>query len=475
MQTFAGSSPLSIRGPWAPPLVGPQLSFVRLVADPVGRSIALHRAFGDIVAAADKNPSLVVAFGAERNREVLSNQAAFDNDTELFFKAPPGSALEKFRYSLVFQAGAAHKRYRRLRMPAFHKAAIDGHARDIVEIAQGALDTWPVGLTADVAELTRQMVQFIAVRCFFGLDWREGDRGVGYLANHTVDLLTSPLSVALPLRIPGTPFARLLDASDELVGKFRALLEEKRAQRPIGHDVLSLLVHARDEDGSTLTEDELIGAAGEIFVAGHDTQARTLAWTLFLLEQHPKVLGDVLDEVQGVLRGGPPSVEHIPRLPLVDRVIKESMRVLPPVPMLFIRVCQHDARLGPYTLPAGSKVVLSPVVTHRDPSLYPEPARFKPERWERLQPTLYEYLPFGAGPRMCIGAAFATLSLRLLLPMILQRYRLRLAFGARISRRVRGNIMGFKHGLPMLIAPQDRRLERREGVRGDVRELVDLS
>lgn len=455
--------------------MGPQLNFVRFVADPIGRAMALHRDFGDIVAVSDKNPALVAVFGAERNREVLSNQALFDNDTELFLKTPPGSAVDKFRYSIVLQAGAAHKRYRRLRMPAFHKAAIDGYASDITEIVQGTLDTWPVGLTADVAELTSKMVQFIAVRCFFGLDWRKGERGVGHLAKLVVDLVTSPLSVALPLRIPGTPFARLLDASEELVGKFRALLEEKRAQRPQGRDVFSLLVHARDEDGSTLTEDELIGAALELFVAGHDTQAKTLAWTLFLLEQHPKVLRDLLDEIQGVLRGGPPSPEHIPRMPLLDRVIKESMRVLTSVPILFLRVCQEEAQLGPYTLPKGSKIVLSPFVTHRDPSLYPEPARFKPERWERIQPTVYEYLPFGAGPRMCAGAAFATMSLRLVLPMILQRYRLRLAFGARVSRVVRGNILSPKYGLPMLIAPQDRRLERREGVRGDIHELVDLT
>src|SRR5262249_47384701 len=240
------------------------------------------------------------------------------------------------------------------------------------------------------------------------------DRGLGDVALETIDLLTAPLTALLPFRIPGAPFARLLAKSDELVEKLRALIAEKRAHPLEGHDALALILRAHDDEGATFSEDELIGEAATLFVAGHDTQAKTLIWVLFLLEQHPKVLRDVLDEIDGVLRGGPPSVEHVPRLVLVDRVIKESMRVLAPVPIQFIRVCQTEAQLGPFTLPAGANVVLSPFITHRDPERYPEPARFLPERWERLQPTLHEYLPFGAGPRMCIGAAFATLSLRLI-------------------------------------------------------------
>ena len=475
MPRLTGFDSVPIRGAKALPFIGVQTNALGFLADPVGRMIALHREFGDIAAVTDRSPALVCAFGAERNREVLSNAAVFENDDAFFFKAPPGSAFHSFKSSLVFLTGATARRHRRLMMPAFQKASVDGYAAAIVAVTRAALQTWPVGRTSDIAALTRELVQHVAVRCFFGLDWATGDRELGDLATETLDRMTSPLTAALPFHFPGSAYSRLLETSEQLVDQLRALIAKKRRQPEGGRDALALMIAARDEDGSMFTDEELVAEAATLFIAGHDTQAKTLAWTLFLLEQHPKVLADVLDEIESVLRGDPPTVEQVPRLKLVDRVLKESMRVLAPVPTLFIRVCQTEARLGPYTLPKHANVVLSPFITHRDPEVYPEPARFRPERWERLQPALHEYLPFGAGPRMCLGAGVATLTLRLVLPMILQRYRLTLAHGARVSRRVRGNILGPKHGLPMLIAPQDRRFVRREGVRGDIHELVDLS
>lgn len=475
MPRLTGFQPVSVRGPRGLPFIGSQASAVRFLADPIGRMLALHREFGDVAAITDRSPAVVCAFGAERNHEVLANASLFENDDQYLLSPPPGSALHLFKHALTFQTGESHRRHRRLMMPAFHKAAIDGHAADITTVTRDVLQTWPVGQTADVAELTRDLVQHIAIRCLFGLDWNDGDHQIGNLASETVDLLTSPLTVVLPFRIPGTPFPRLLAVSEQLAAALRALIAEKRAQSTPGRDAMALLVNARDHDHSALSDDELVGEAVALFVAGHDTQAKTLAWTLFLLGQHPKVLGDLLDELDAVLRGGPPTVEHVPRMLLLDRVLKESMRVIASVPLLFIRVCQAEARLGAHTLPEGANVVLSPFVTHRDPARFPEPARFKPERWEKLQPTPYEYLPYGTGPRMCIGAGFATLALRLVLPMILQRYRLTLAHGARVSRLVRGNILGPRYGLPMLLAPQDRHFARREHVRGDIPELLDLS
>ncbi|HSN99869.1 MAG TPA: cytochrome P450, partial [Candidatus Nanopelagicales bacterium] len=144
-------------------------------------------------------------------------------------------------------------------------------------------------------------------------------------------------------------------------------------------------------------------------------------------------------------------------------------------PLLLLRMATADAQLGPYPLPPGAGVVLSPLITQRNPDLYPDPDRFRPERWTRLSPGPYEYLPFGAGPRMCLGAGFANLTLRLSLSLILQRFRLSLAHRARISTVIRGITMGPRHGLPMLIAPQDRYFRRAEEVRGDIGELVNLS
>jgi cytochrome P450 len=474
MPTLTGFGTVPLRGPRALPFVGVHLQALRLVADPIGRMQALQRDFGDLVPVADRSPALVCAFGARYNHDVLSNGAVFDNDDDFLFETPEGSALAMLNKGLPFRQGDAHRRHRRLLQPAFQKSAIEGYAPDIVAESAAALRSWPVGQTADVSDLLRTLVQRVAVRCLFGLDPATGDRGLPRATLDVFDLLTSPLTAALPFRFPGSPMVALLAKSEVLVAALRELVREKRRSPDLGRDALALMLRARDEDGSALSDEELIGEVNTLFVAGHDTQAKTLGWTLFLLGQHPDILASLLDEIESVLRGGLPTLETIPRMPLLDRVLKESMRLLPSAPLLFIRSCRTEAKLGPVTLPRRANVVLSPFITQRDAAVFPEPSRFVPSRWETLQPTPYEYMPFGAGPRMCIGAAFANLTLRLVLPMILTRFRLTLSPGARVSRLVRGNILAPRHGLPMLVAPQDRRFAKSAIVRGDIPEIVTL-
>jgi cytochrome P450 len=454
--------------------VGPFPNILRFYGDPVSRMLALSREFGDIVAVNDGDAGLICAFGAERNREVIGGASVFQHDTELPFKPPPGSALEQSLVSLVFMNGDLHRRHRRLMQPAFTKASIDGYAGDIVAIADAELGRWPVGVVEDVVTLLRRLTVSVVLRCLFGVEAGPRADALGRLMTRMTEVVLSPAVIALPFQIPGTPFQELCDLTERFVAELGGLIDEKRRQPAGQRDTLALLVGARDEDGGALTDAELVGQMTMLFSAGYDTSTQTLAWTLFLLAHHPEVLGEVLDEIDGELRGGEPTADSVKRLILLDRVVKESMRLLPATPALFTRVCAQEAPLGPYVLPRGANVVVSPFVTHRDPALYPEPARFRPERWERLEPTNYEYLPFGAGPRMCLGAGFATLSLRLVLPMILRRYRLSLAHGARISTKVGGVVLGPKPGLPMLIAPQDRVFPKPPPLRGNMREVVDL-
>ncbi len=146
-----------------------------------------------------------------------------------------------------------------------------------------------------------------------------------------------------------------------------------------------MLIQARDEDGRGLSDAELIGQATVLFIAGHETSANALTWTLFLLSQHPRVLGDLCDELRGTLHGGAPSVDQLDQLPLLDRVIKESMR-LPPPASLSLRVSTAPFELGQHQLPRGTTVFFSQYITHHMPDLYPEPERFLPERWQTINP-----------------------------------------------------------------------------------------
>jgi cytochrome P450 len=311
------------------------------------------------------------------------------------------------------------------------------------------------------------------VRCLFGLEVGDGGPELGELAEALQDDISSPLGMLIRYPIPGTPFHRSLETSAQLVRRMQALIDDKR-RRPPSDDVLSLMIHAHDEDGSSFTDDELMGEATGLFIAGHETTAKTLVWTLFLLEQHPEVLAGAVDEIEAVLRGAPPTFGDLDELPSVDRIVKEGMRLLAVSALLFPRSCAEDVPLGSHRLPKGANVLVSPLITHRDAAVFPSPMRFLPERWNDLKPSIYEYLPFGGGARMCLGAPLGALIVRLLLTMILQRYRLSLAEGAVVSRQVRGNVLWPKHGLPVRLAKQDRALARPRPVRGDIHELVAL-
>jgi cytochrome P450 len=163
-------------------------------------------------------------------------------------------------------------------------------------------------------------------------------------------------------------------------------------------------------------------------------------------------------------------VEQLSRLPLLEGVVKESLRLLSPA-QIGIRITAAPCELAGYTLPRGANVIYSEFITHRLPHLYAEPERFKPERWFTVQPSTYEYLPFSAGPHMCIGWAFAMQELKLVLAMLFQRYRLALAPNTLLSPTI---AMRPARGMPVRVFPQDRQFQS-VPVRGGIHELVDLS
>ncbi|MFO7565583.1 MAG: cytochrome P450 [Enhygromyxa sp.] len=445
---------------------------MRFFADPIGRMQALRRDFGELAAVADRSPALICAFGPELNRQVLSSGAVFQNDSRLPLRAPEGSALAKFNTSLIFANGETHRKYRRLLMPAFSKARLEAYAPDMIAMAELSLSSWPVGETLDIVPLLHELTTNVVLRCIFGLDPRGGAELAATEAS-ILAALNSPLTMLLPLPIPGTPYRSLRRNTEHMRRYLLALIAQKRELADSQRDALSLMIAAHDEDGSRLSDDELLGNVHTLLVAGHDTSAHTLVWTLFLLERHPKVLAALLAELDAELDGAPPRIDQLERLVVLDRVIKESMRLLPVTPMLFLRVLAEQAELGGVSLPRQTNVVLSPYLTHRDPELYEQPRRFWPDRWERLQPSAHQYLPFGAGPRTCLGIGFASQLLRLVLPMILQRYALMTAEGARIDRQVRGIVTAPKHGMPMRIAKPGHQLRRGGEVRGDIHEMVE--
>jgi cytochrome P450 len=452
------------------PLIGWRGNLVRFGGDPLGYAQGLYRAYGELVAFVAGRPGWIFAFGPQYNHYLLANPDLFYSSP--FMQAPPGSALGRLTCGLLSMNGTPHRQRRALVLPAFHRQRVESYHGDMVAVIETLLDGWRAGQRLDIAREMQKLTLRIASKTLFGLPaGPEADR-LGLMIKRWLNLLDSLGPSLIPIDLPGLPLRRLLRLSDRLDADIQAMIERRRAGPGDARDVLAMLLRARDEDGAAMSDAELIGQATVLFIAGHETSSNALTWTLFLLSQHPHVLRDLRDELHGLLRGAPPAPAQLERLPLLDRVIKESMRLLPPA-SISLRVSTAPFELGPYELPRGTTVFFSQYVTHHMPELYPQPERFFPERWATIDPPVYTYIPFGGGPRMCIGTSFALLEIKIALATIVQRYSLALQPGARIDRRLRITLAP-RQGMPMLVLPPGSTppLNR---PRGNIREMVELA
>ena len=349
-------------------------------------------------------------------------------------------------------------------MPLLHVKAIGNYRDAIVHLTEKLLDSWSAGIRRDMAFESKRLALHISGKILLGLDSPSEANALGAGLERWLLMNSSFPVSAFRVDRPGTPYWQMLRLADSLEKDLLKTINRKRAQSDQNPDVFSLLV-GLDSDN------EVIGQAALLLIASYMTTCNALAWTLFLLAQHPSVMGDLLDELRGALHGDAPAVEELGQLKLLEGVIKETMRLLPPVVYLF-RIAVEPFQIGPFELPSLSTVALSQYITHRMPDLYDQPGRFLPHRWLTSNPSSYEYFPFGAGPHQCIGYSLAMIELKVVLAMMLQRYRFTVVPNSRIDRHV-GITLSPKHGIPMWIAPQDGRFTC-SGVRGDIRQMVDL-
>jgi cytochrome P450 len=322
--------------------------------------------------------------------------------------------------------------------PVFTKAAVAGYGDEMAATVDRVLRGWRHG-TADVSHLAMELALHVAMKSLYGIDPGAEAAEIGRLSKELLEGIFSMGVMLFPIAVPGSPYARWMNECVGYERLLRRLVEGRRARHDDRRDVLSTLLRARDEDGSQLGEDDLVAHAAVLLTASHETTANTIAWTLLLLAAHPRVYEDLSDELSSVLHGAAPTAEDLARLHLLDRVVKERQRLLPASAILFFRAAQEPFALGGYDLPAGARLLTSPFIAHRSADLYPAPGRFDPARWERIDPSAYEYLPFGAGPRLCIGAQFAAQAVRIALAVILSRFRFETVAGARVDRAVRGS------------------------------------
>jgi cytochrome P450 len=471
----------AIPGPSPTPLFGWRGNRVRFFLDPIAYMDPLREAFGDVVSvarggggplllSAQQAQGTVFAFGSECNQAVLSQMSRFHS---VRLHGPPESRpFERISSGLFNMNGEKHRQQRRLLQPAFHKKQLESYRDVMVSHTAHALEHWKVGETRDLAAELQRLTLAISNRALFGVETTAREQSLGGLIAEQLSLTLSP-GTLLPAAVPFTPRRRMVALAARVEQHLRAVIADKRRIGAEQGDVLTTLLAATDEEGARLTEDELLGQLFVLFFAAYDTTRSALSWTLFLLSQHPKVMAELGEELDGTLRGEPPGVEHLGQLPLLERVLKESLRLFTPAPFV-LRLTTTPLELAGRALPEGTEVVLSYYHSHRVPELYPEPQRFRPERWEGFSPSPYDYVPFGAGARMCIGAGFAMMEMKIVLAMLLQRFQVELVPGARVDRNVK-IVLSPKQGLPMRLRPRQQSAGRPPArVRGNVHQMVAL-
>jgi cytochrome P450 len=355
--------------------------------------------------------------------------------------------------SLLTSEGERHRRQRRLIQPMFHHERIAGYADAMVRRAELVASGWRDGAELDAHAEMASLTLGIVGETLFGADV-DGERSatITRALTDTLSMFDRVYSPAFRMlvRLPTPTMRRYRRIEADLDRVIAELIAERRSAGASGDDLLSLLLRA-EESGSGMTDEEVRDEALTLVLAGHETTSNALAWTWYLLAQHPAAEARLHAELDDALAGRPPSASDLPRLRGAEAVLSESIRLRPPAWAIGRRAIR-DVRIGEVDVPEGAIVVVSPWLLHHDARWWRDPEAFVPERWtsgEATRRPRSAFVPFGGGPRMCVGEPFAWMEGTLLLATIARRWRLRLVPGrpvtaqAVVTLRPRG-------GLPMV-------------------------
>ena len=331
---------------------------------------------------------------------------------------------------LLTSEGSFWLRQRRLLQPAFHHSRIAGYAKTMMEYTDRMLESWKDGEVRDIHEDMTNLTMEIISQVLLGNDISSDTREAGEALRIFFDQFDDRFGLyVIPDWLP-TPgnirYRNAIRRLNQIVGR---VIHERLTQSGDRGDILSSLLRVQDEDGTRMTENQVRDEVMTLFFTGHETTALALSWTWYLLAQHPEVAAKLSEELGTVLAGRAPTTEDIPKLTYTDWIVKESLRLYPPAYGI-VRESLNDVEIGGYTIPKGATVAIFQWSVHRDPRYYEDPEVFRPERWDNnFAKSLPRcaYIPFGAGPRICIGNTFALTEVALLLATIAQKFQVTLA------------------------------------------------
>ncbi len=361
---------------------------------------------------------------------------------------------------LLTNNGDSWLHQRRLIQPVFHRERLAAFGRLMTESAlawteEASIDMQqPLDLFQEMSGLTLSIVG----KALFGADMLAHKERVTQAFTTINHLLAQAFYVPGLLSLPTPQRHRLYEARNTLYTVVDELIS-KRREASTGSDLLTMLLHARDEEtGEGMTDQQVRDEVLTLMVAGHETTTNALCWTFLLLAQHLHIEARLREEYQQVLNGRAPQMEDLPQLKLARMVLEESMRLYPPA-WAFARQAIAEDEMSGYTIPKGAYVLMFPSTTHRHPAFWERPDVFDPERFEPSRAAgrhRFAYFPFGGGPRLCIGNQFALTEAQLILATILPRYQLRLLPGVAlvpeplVTLRPRGGLLmtAYRHGEP---------------------------
>ncbi|MEM7556519.1 MAG: cytochrome P450 [Cyanobacteria bacterium P01_A01_bin.84] len=423
------------------------------LSNPISYFNSMEKRYGDMY--------IIPKFFGFPERLVISNpqaiQQIFTTDSSLF------TSDSQFRplvgeNSVMLQNGKRHVRQRKLLMPPFHGERMRSYGEKTRKITKQVMDKVNPGETFVARSITQEISLNIILKIIFGISEGERYQQIQTLATDVLDFFNTPLnSIFLSFTLlqkdlgRWTPWGKFIRRKEKLDKLLFEIIQERRNQgESAGEDILSLLLSARDEEGNSMSNEELRDELITMLFAGHETIATALSWSMYWVHHLPEVREKLLTELSSVDIENTDAME-IMKLPYLNAVCSETLRIYPVAFSTFVRILQAPMQILDYSVPKGMLLYPSIYLTHHNPEIYPEPEKFKPERFIERKFTPYEYLPFGGGNRRCPGMAFAKFEMKLALATLLSSYSFKSMDEKPLSAVFRATSLAPKGGVKLMM------------------------
>ncbi|NES06367.1 MAG: cytochrome P450 [Okeania sp. SIO2F4] len=435
---------------------------LQLLLAPLNTLESYAKKYGDIFTMITASGETVLVSSPQTLQEILTK----DNNE---YEAPGNKILQSMfgEDSMFALSGDRHRRERKLLMPPFHGDRMRNYGELICNITKEAARNLTVNQTFIARKLMQEITMQVILQAVFGLYDSPRLSEIKSMLADFLELTSSPLRASLLFFPwlqkdlgPWSPWGKYQRQQQKLnellyteIATRRAQLDENRT------DILTLMLLARDEEGQSMTDQEIRDELMTMLVAGHETTATGLSWAVYWVYKQPEVYEKLMQELATLETDTDPMT--IFRLPYLTAVCQETLRIYPVIILTAIRRTKQPVELQGYHLEAGTIIHGCIHLTHQREDLYPEPKKFKPERFLERQYSPYEYLPFGGGSRRCLGMALANFEMRLVLATLLSNFEMELAENQPVKPQRRGITLGPAGGVKMLMKGERKQVEKK--------------